>query len=789
MTGSIFPKNLPEKQWVKFQAYGYKSNVCGVINRNSTSPAVCGVPLGGIDTGCIDIDTSGLLGYCSIFNSHVPRRGPINLPLFGLNIKDQTWVFCDPKKTKNYERLMDFIGNKNLSPMPPVEQLKMDDILFPEEIYNWGHYPVTDMEFDTFSPVSVSIRCWSPFIPGDTKTSMLPGCIFEAYLANDSDKAQEGSFAVSFPGPTHGEADSDSFVREIIVGEYTGVWVKSDKAEYTLGIINNDEKVRFGGELGAIAENWINVSKKLPDLSKELSGTSVAVDFNIEPGQKRIIRFVLSWFSPVWRGGGTIPSGTGNTYTHMYAKYYTNALNPALILARDYEKIFRKIVAWQETIYSAPEIPEWLSDVLVNNFHLITEVGIWAQKNPPIGDWCLPEDGIWALNESPRGCPQYECGGNSYYGGMAVLYFFPELTLSTLRAVKQYMFANGCPPWIFGGGKKKPCELVSPTYGYQTGQNGSWYVGMVARYWKRTGSDDFLREFYPSVKSTTIFTMNLNKNYPYGLISLPNFDRQESFESTSFEGMSSHVGGIRLYHLRMAEEMAEKIGDTNFAEQCREWFKESARLMEEYLWFNSYYIQSKSVIKDEACFIMGPTFDLSSNNITKDADRIIMSYCLDGEFMKCFDGVSNEVFPNKNVNKMLTKLMEVSMDEWGPKVWTNPDGSVIREEQFNTGYWTPHGVHAPSALMLAMTFMYKGFKEYGMQLAEKVMSNMICRNGWAWDMPILYSGDTGKGIFGNDYSQMMVVWDLPAAIAGKSLEGVCHDGELIDRIIRAGKIG
>lgn len=78
-------------------------------------------------------------------------------------------------------------------------------------------------------------------------------------------------------------------------------------------------------------------------------------------------------------------------------------------------------------------MPLWLQDVLINNFHLITEVGMWAQAKPPIGDWCQPEDGLWGLNECPRGCPQIECGGNTYYGGMAEQYFFPQLVKSTLR--------------------------------------------------------------------------------------------------------------------------------------------------------------------------------------------------------------------------------------------------------------------------------------------------------------------------------------------------------------------
>lgn len=56
--------------------------------------------------------------------------------------------------------------------------------------------------------------------------------------------------------------------------------------------------------------------------------------------------------------------------------------------------------------------------------------------------------------------------------------------------------------------------------------------------------------------------------------------------------------------------------------------------------------------------------------------------------------------------------------------------------------------------MLAMTCMYKGEKEVGVDLARRIMENMVCRNRWTWDMPILYRGDTGEGLWGNDDAQM-----------------------------------
>ena len=38
--------------------------ICGTIHLG-TNPPACGVPLGGLATGCLDLEASGLLGYCT----------------------------------------------------------------------------------------------------------------------------------------------------------------------------------------------------------------------------------------------------------------------------------------------------------------------------------------------------------------------------------------------------------------------------------------------------------------------------------------------------------------------------------------------------------------------------------------------------------------------------------------------------------------------------------------------------------------------------------------------------
>ena len=83
----LFPTDLPSLKWVEFQAQGYSAPVTGAIYRSDT-PADCGMPLGGLDTGCLDLETSGMLGNITLFNSYAPCRGPLNVPF----LKGSAWT-------------------------------------------------------------------------------------------------------------------------------------------------------------------------------------------------------------------------------------------------------------------------------------------------------------------------------------------------------------------------------------------------------------------------------------------------------------------------------------------------------------------------------------------------------------------------------------------------------------------------------------------------------------------------------------------------------------------------
>ena len=528
------------------------------------------------------------------------------------------------------------------------------------------------------------------------------------------------------------------------------------------------------------------IQRKLPPALKTDFGSSIAIDFALDPGDRKVVRILLAWYSPIWKGEGR------NYFHRMCTKPHADAVSVAAAVAQDHELLLKRILAWQQAVYATPEIPVWLRESLVNIFHLIVKTSYWAQAKPPIGDWCPDEEGLFGMNECPRECPQIECIPCSFYGNIPLVYFFPELALSTLRGYKAYQYPNGAAPWVFGGctsgaaeGYKATdgAEMATPSPGYQTTLNGPCYVDMVDRYWQRTGRDDILREFYPSVKKNTVYTMNLRSG-PDGVASVPEGDRNPTqphskpgvgldwFEGNGWFGMTPHVAGIHLAHLSMTQRMAEKVGDQEFVEQCRKWVREGSESIEKKLWTGKYYL---SYFEPET----GKKSDL------------VFGYQLDGDWMCFYHGLPG-VFRTDRARTALETIERTCMAiaPYGAANFANPDGTVAESEKFMAEGWGldygSYGYFPPEVFMLAATYMYQGKSEVGMKLAQSCLWG-ITKFGYTWTQPNIVNGSTGKRVYGSDYYQNMMLWAIPAAVERKDLRGACAPGSLINRVIEAGK--
>lgn len=126
------------------------------------------------------------------------------------------------------------------------------------------------------------------------------------------------------------------------------------------------------------------------------------------------------------------------------------------------------------------------------------------------------------------------------------------------------------------------------------------------------------------------------------------------------------------------------------------------------------------------------------------------------------------------------------LSQSGATNYANPDGTAAKVGGYGT-----YGYFPPELMMLAMTFMYEGQKEYGLDLLHRCMENISCIWGYTWDFPNTIRGDldTGQRQFGADYYQNMMLWFVPSALNHQDIHKSVQAGGLVDRIIEAAKHG
>jgi uncharacterized protein (DUF608 family) len=777
----LFPSNLLHGDWREFAAEGFSSPVIGVIHRREY-PALCGVPLGGIGTGFLNLDTSGLFGLCSIFNSHTPRRGAMNWPFLGLSLNGQTWVLTTGQQSA--ERGSGAGANK---PRPP--DLVLPGVKMARDVDYWGHHPIADLEYDIDAPISGGLRAWSPFIPGDAALSNTPAAIFEVHLRNTSNTVQAGTLAFSFFGPSYDEAWSWKFGREVIQSPLQGVHVTSRRSNYVLGVIGN-RAVQTGGAMGRspevrfrskpdpaeCAKAWATLGKGLPPTSETESGSSIAVDFRLEPGADDVIRYVLAWYSPHWMSSGD-PANGPRCFRHMYSTRFKDALAVAEFIGAQQEPLLRRIQAWQAEIYSDSQLPKWLREVLLNMTHTYVTAGLWTAAEAPIGDWCRKEDGLFAICESPRSGGQMANLPCSFYDTMSLTYLFPQLALSTLRGEKAYQFEDGAIPQLFGGfgAWAGSIELAAPTVGYTVTLNPPCYITMVDCYRMLHGDAAFTREFYPSVKRAVEYMIDLNRG-PDGVVSMP--DRLISvwpgvpYETEWLEwgrwiGIVPHVGALHLVTIAMAERMAKDAGDEEFAARCRTWFESGSAILENKAWLGKYYLR-----------YIDPATGERSNDV--------VSCQLDGQVVAKLHALGDVFRPDRIETTLETiKQTCVAATKLGTVLYATVEGQAVQGGTEIMPSYPATETFMQVIVPLGLMYMYAGQVDFGLEIIRRAFHNNVCVQGLSWYGENSIDSVTGKWRSGTEYTIKMILWGAIAAIERKDLTAPSQYGGLIDRIRQA----
>jgi uncharacterized protein (DUF608 family) len=763
---ALFSPTAPPDEWTEFPADGISQKACGIIYATDHLPC-CGVPLGGISTGCLDVDPNGTFGFCTVFNGY-PREPKFGQPFLGLAVGGRTWVFATPKVLAGGP--IDSCEEHGRDPYYPDRQRNpgfwhpkrpaIDGVLPAEKISYWGHYPVVDMQFQTTAPVSVALRAWSPFLPGNVSASDTPAAVLEVRLHNDTDQPQQGTIAFNFDGPLEdvkrpnfdkpdvAVGPPPTFPRRAVTGRFQGTIVSYGDSACAVGVMNESSPIRLGGALDA--SSWKAIATSLPIANDSASGNSAAVDFELAPKASKTVRFLLAWYVPTWGERGTI-------WHRMNAKVYRSIDDVIAFMVDHQEQLLTRILRWQSAIYTADRYPVWLRDSLVNCLSLITEDAYYAQPTGPIADWCSSA-GLFGMIEAPRCCPQIECIPCSWYGNFPIVYFFPTLARTTLDGYRQYQREDGAAPFCFGAQTEMWQANNNHAQDNQLMLNGVCYVDLVYRLWQRTGDDDLLRHHWDAVKKSTTLTATMGEA-PFPVVAFPPGDSQtEWWEGWPWTGIATHAAGMHLSNLLLAERMAETMGDRDFAAQCRHWFDQGSHDLEANNWRDGAYLL------------------FNKPQAQRESDKI-MANQLDADWEDALLGLKTRPFDGGRADQALATIQRTCLH---PLVGAVSFASRDGRQELST-----YGIFPPETLILGMTYLYHGDADTGIGICQRCVDNVVRRQGKEWDLPNMVNADTGEVRFGSDYYQMMILWALPAAIDRQSIAEACGPGNLVDRVLRA----
>ena len=284
----LFPKNLLHSSWLDFQSYEYDNDVCGVIYRGEPKPS-CGMPLGGIDTGCLDIETNGMLGYATIFNDLINPRLLYNCPFLGININDEdTYLLISDNKIK-YDSPKD---KNNDNYFPPLDYtIKYKEVEIPglkkcDYIDYFGHYPVLDMEYHINDDIEIGLRSFSPFVPGKLDLSIVPGIYFQVFVRNKSSNSKK------LPISTVKEALKDLNNFRLAEGKNikNDIDKKIRKVESILVKVKKKSKKNNSVEVKKLIKKINNIVKNINNLDKDRLYQEVALSIEKKDINEEIVR-------------------------------------------------------------------------------------------------------------------------------------------------------------------------------------------------------------------------------------------------------------------------------------------------------------------------------------------------------------------------------------------------------------------------------------------------------------------------------------------------------------------
>lgn len=297
--------------------------------------------------------------------------------------------------------------------------------------------------------------------------------------------------------------------------------------------------------------------------------------FELQPGERRQITFLLTWHFPHHT------SINGNYVGHQYNRWCRDAGQVADFLMERRDQILSSVRRLSRVLDTCSAPPCYANSWNIQSDTLL-KCSWWAEN----GDF-----GIW---EGLGSCG-FHTMDISYYGSFVLLAMFPELQLKQMRMGLPFQREDGRVHHFF----RPDFETVDD--GYDRVDMNPQFVLMVCRDFLWTGDRDYLKDMWEPVKKAMDSTELLDRDGD----GLPDWDtRSNTYDAWRFRGTPSYIAGLWLGALSAAVSLAQSMGDIKRQEYWEQLYakgKESFRR----LWNGQYYSLWVDKEERDECLMSG----------------------------------------------------------------------------------------------------------------------------------------------------------------------------------------
>ncbi|HEY8457405.1 MAG TPA: GH116 family glycosyl-hydrolase [Actinopolymorphaceae bacterium] len=545
------------------------------------------LPLGGIGTGTVSLGGRGDLRDWEVVNRPAkgfsPRWSFFAIRTAPVDTEGQTGVVAraleGPLDPVLYE-------GAHGSPVPNhgLPRFRHSEFL---AAYPFGQVQLKDPDV----PVEVRLQAFNPLVPVDADASGIPIAVLRYIVRNTSDHEIDVSIAGSlqnFVGTdgSAGEArDNRNVVRRESFG--TGLYLYSDGVDpaaeqwgtLALAVVGDHDSVTtrtawaehtWGGEL---LDFWDDFTEdgELDERSgrREMPMASLAVKQRLRPGETRAFTFLLGWHFPnrqSWDGKATV----GNYYATRYADAWQVVADTAASLP----ELENRTKAFVQAVVDA-DLPHVVKEAALFNLSTLRTQTSFRAADGRLFGWEGCNDTSGSCHGNCTHVWNYE---------QVTPYLFGDLARSMREIEFCYATADD--------GRMSfriplPLERAREEHWTAAADGQMGCLVKLYREWRHSGDDDFLRRLWPHARKALEFAW-----IPGGW----DADRDGVMEGSQhntmdveYFGPNPEIGCWYLAALRACEEMADHLGDTEFATTCRELFERGSAWLDANLWNGEYY--------------------------------------------------------------------------------------------------------------------------------------------------------------------------------------------------------